>query len=305
MWLALGGNCAETEGASPFPVDNPPLPCYNVPIENEVTPMRHYGLIGEKLGHSLSKPIHEAIFREMGIQADYRIIEIPKGDFVPRVQELLSTLDGFNVTIPYKQDVMPLLTHIDPAAADIGAVNTVLCDTRKGYNTDAAGFMGMLRHYGIDPTKGEHSYILGSGGTAKTVRASLAMMGAKHVTVVSRHPEGEGQISYAEFYEVFPRTGGTIVNASSAGMWPRKDEDNICAIHPSRVDEMMRYALGVADVMYNPPHTFLTQAAERAGVPWCTGLYMLVAQAVEAEKRWQGCDIPDELILKIMTEVAI
>ena len=52
MWLALGGNCAETEGASPFPVDNPPLPCYNVPIENEVTPMRHYGLIGEKLGHS-------------------------------------------------------------------------------------------------------------------------------------------------------------------------------------------------------------------------------------------------------------
>ena len=72
--------------------------------------MRHYGLIGEKLGHSLSKPIHEAIFREMAIQADYRIIEIPKGDFVPRVQELLSTLDGFNVTIPYKQDVMPLLT---------------------------------------------------------------------------------------------------------------------------------------------------------------------------------------------------
>lgn len=267
--------------------------------------MRHYGLIGEKLGHSLSRPIHEAIFRELGIQADYRIIEIPKNDFTPRVQELLSTLDGFNITIPYKQDVMPLLARIDPAAAAIGAVNTVLCGEKCGYNTDAAGFMGMLQHYGIDPTRGEYSYILGSGGTAKTVLASLKMMGADKVITVSRHPEGEGQISYADFYEVFPRTGGTIVNASSAGMWPRKDEDNICAIHPSRVDEMMRCALGVADVVYNPPHTFLTQAAERAGVPWCTGLYMLVAQAVEAEKLWLKRDIPDELILKIMEEVKI
>ena len=285
------------------PVDNPAPPCYNVPIENEVTCMQHYGLIGEKLGHSLSKPIHEAIFREMGIEADYRIIEIPKNDFTTCVQELLSTLDGFNITIPYKQDVMPLLARIDPAAAAIGAVNTVLCGEKCGYNTDAAGFMGMLRHYGIDPTRGEYSYILGSGGTAKTVLASLKMMGADKIVTVSRHPEGEGQISYADFYEVFPRTGGTIVNASSAGMWPRKDEDNICAIHPSRVDEMMRYALGVADVVYNPPHTFLTQAAERAGVPWCTGLYMLVAQAVEAEKLWQHCDIPSDLIEKIMGEV--
>ena len=266
--------------------------------------MKHYGLIGEKLGHSLSRPIHEAIFREMGIDADYRIIEIPKNEFVPRVQALLATLDGFNITIPYKQDVMPLLCAIDPAAAEIGAVNTVICGEKRGFNTDAAGFMGMLRHYGIDP-RGQSCFILGSGGTAKTVRACLGMMGARTVTVVSRHPEGEGQISYANFYERFPQTGGVIVNASSAGMWPRKDEDNICAIHPSRVDEMMRYALGVADVVYNPPHTFLTKAAERAGVPWCTGLYMLVAQAVEAEKLWLGRDIPDELILQIMKEVAI
>ena len=282
---------------------NPPW--YNARIQKEGDAMKHYALIGEKLGHSLSRPIHEAIFREMGIDADYRIIEIPKADFVPRVQELLSTLDGFNITIPYKQDMMPLLSAIDPAAAEIGAVNTVLCHEKRGFNTDAAGFMGMLRHYGIDPAKGEHSYILGSGGTAKTVKACLKMMGAQQVTVVSRHPGAADEISYTDFYDIFPQTGGTIVNASSAGMWPRKDEDNICAIHPSRVDEMMRYALGVADVVYNPPHTFLTQAAERAGVPWCTGLYMLVAQAVEAEKLWQGCNIPDELILKIMQEVAI
>lgn len=267
--------------------------------------MKHYGLIGEKLGHSLSRPIHEAIFRETGIDADYRIIEIPRGSFAEETRRLLDTLDGFNVTIPYKQDVMPLLRDIDPAAAEIGAVNTVFCQARKGFNTDAAGFMGMLRHYGIDPAKGEHSYILGSGGTAKTVRACLRRMGARCVTVVSRHPAQPDEISYTDFYEVFPRTGGTIVNASSAGMWPRKDEDNICAIHPSRVDEMMRYALGVADVVYNPPHTFLTKAAERAGVPWCTGLYMLVAQAVEAQSLWQGMPMPEGLTEKIMKEMSI
>lgn len=265
--------------------------------------MKHYGLIGEKLGHSLSRPIHEAIFRELGIDADYRIIEIPRDHFKQETQRLLEELDGFNITIPYKQDVMPLLRRIDPAAAEIGAVNTVLCREGVGFNTDAAGFMGMLRHYGIDPTRGEYSFILGSGGTAKTVRACLKRMGAEKVITVSRHPEGGEQISYADFYTLFPQVGGTIVNASSAGMWPRRDEDNICAIHPSRVDEMMRHALGVADVVYNPPHTFLTQAAERAGVPWCTGLYMLVAQAVEAEAIWQGREIPADLIPKIMDEV--
>ena len=267
--------------------------------------MKHYGLIGEKLGHSVSEPIHNAIFRELGIDADYRIIEIPREDFAARTEELLSTLDGFNITIPYKQEIMPLLAEIDPAAADIGAVNTVRCGERRGFNTDAAGFIRMLEHYGIDPARGEYSYILGSGGTAKTVRACLKRMGAAKIVTVSRHPEGEGQISYADFYEVFPRTGGTIVNASSAGMWPRKDEDNICAIHPSRVDEMMRHALGVADVVYNPPHTFLTQAAERAGVPWCTGLYMLVEQAVQAEAIWQGHPMPEGLTEKIMREVKL
>ena len=265
--------------------------------------MRHYGLIGEKLGHSLSRPIHEAIFSHLGIDADYRIIEIPREAFAQEAEQLLATLDGFNVTIPYKQDVMPLLASIDPLAAQIGAVNTVVCGEKRGYNTDAAGFMGMLRHYGIDVAGAPHCWILGSGGTMKTVRASLWEMGAKGVTVVSRHPGAEDEIGYADFYDRFPQTGGLIVNASAAGMWPRKDPDNICAIHPDRVDEMMRYATGVADVVYNPPETFLARAAKKAGLPWCTGLYMLVAQAVEAQSIWQGREMPDGLIEQIMQEV--
>ena len=265
--------------------------------------MKHYGLIGEKLGHSLSRPIHEAIFAHAGIDADYRIIEIPREVFREEAEGLLASLDGFNITIPYKQDIMPLLEAIDPLANEIGAVNTVICGEKRGFNTDAAGFMGMLEHYGIDVAGAPHCFILGSGGTMKTVRACLKEMGAKGVTVVSRHPGAEDEISYADFYERFPQVGGLIVNASAAGMWPRKDVDNICAIHPDRVDEMMRYATGVADVVYNPPETFLTQAAARAGKPWCTGLYMLVAQAVEAESIWQGRKMPEGLIEKIMQEV--
>ncbi len=265
--------------------------------------MRHYALIGEKLGHSLSKPIHEAIFREMGIDADYRIIEIPREDFTREVPRLMAELDGFNVTIPYKQDVMPLLDTLDPMAGMIGAVNTVVCGEKRGFNTDAAGFMGMLNHYGIVPRRSEYSYILGSGGTAKTVRACLQRMDARNVRVVSRHPEGPEEISYADFYTRFPETGGLIVNASSAGMWPRKDPENVCAIHPSRLEEMISHAHAAADVVYNPPETLLTKAAKKAGIPWCTGLYMLAAQAVEAQKIWQGREIPEELIEKIMGEV--
>ena len=295
--------------------------------------MRHYGLIGEKLGHSLSRPIHEAIFAHAGIDADYRIIEIPRDRFTQEAEGLLASLDGFNITIPYKQDIMPLLDAVDPLADAIGAVNTVVCGEKRGFNTDAAGFMGMLQHYGIDVAGAPHCFILGSGGTMKTVRACLKEMGAKGVTVVSRHPgaapevgqgptnaghcsqcpsvasaastvmAGVDEISYADFYERFPQIGGLIVNASAAGMWPRKDPDNICAIHPDRVDEMMRYATGVADVVYNPPQTFLTQAAAKAGKPWCTGLYMLVAQAVEAEAIWQDRKMPAGLVEKIMQEV--
>lgn len=268
--------------------------------------MKHYALIGEKLGHSLSRPIHEAIFEALGIEADYRIIEIPRDNFESETKKLLGTLDGFNVTIPYKQMVMPLLDEISPDASAIGAVNTVVTGASNiGHNTDAPGFIRMLERYGIDPSKSEHSFILGSGGTSKTVLACLRQMGAKQVTVVSRHPEKDGEITYAEFYDLFPQVGGTIVNASAAGMWPRKDPDNICAIHPYRVDEMMRYAHGVADVVYNPPHTFLTQAAERAGLPWCTGMYMLVEQAVQAQAIWQGREMPAGLTDKIMREVKL
>ena len=250
--------------------------------------MKHYALIGEKLGHSLSVPIHEGIFRRLGIAADYRLIEIPRNRLACEVSRLLATLDGFNVTIPYKRDVISLLDEIDPAAQAIGAVNTVVTGSVSvGYNTDVTGFIAMLRRYGISP-EGKPCYVLGSGGTSHTAVASLHRMGAKSVTVVSRHP-GEEEISYAQLEQEF---SGVLVNTTPAGMLYQQDT---CPIREDALPGILRRATGVADIIYNPPETVLTAAARRLGVPACTGMTMLIAQAVEAESIWQGYPMPDGL----------
>lgn len=264
--------------------------------------MKHYALLGEKLGHSLSVPIHEAIFRRMGIDADYRLIELPRDTFAEDARRLLGELDGLNVTIPYKQEIMPLLDAIAPQAAAIHAVNTVVKGASTvGYNTDAAGFAAMLRRFGIDPA-GQVCYVLGGGGTSNTARYVLREMGAAAVHVVSRRPGNEGILDYDRFHASLLTTGGLIVNTTPAGM---KNVADTCPIAPNRLEEAMRHASGVVDAIYNPPETVLTLAAKKAGIPACTGLYMLIRQAVEAETLWQGCPMPDDLTDTLMKELTL
>lgn len=270
---------------------------YNISY-TEVRFMRHYALIGEKLGHSLSAPIHQAIFQRLGIKADYRLIEVPREDFSPTVSRLIQEMDGINVTIPYKQDVMPLLETIAPEALAIGAVNTVVKGRHIcGHNTDIYGFTAMLEHFGIDPA-GQRCYVLGGGGTSKTACAALARMGAKSVTVVSRRPQ-EGQINYQQLNEEF---SGILVNTTPAGMLYQKDP---CPIAESDLPGILARAQGVADVIYNPPETPLTAAAKAAGVPACTGLYMLIHQAVAAEALWQERSMPEDLTETLMKELKL
>ena len=260
--------------------------------------MKHYALIGEKLGHSMSVPIHEAIFRHMGIEADYRLVELSREGFRQGVAELMQSMDGFNVTIPYKQDVIPLLHSIDPAARAIGAVNTVLTgDSCRGFNTDVSGFTTMLRMHGISP-EGRPCYVLGGGGTSRTACTALRQMGASRVTVVSRQP-AEGQIGYDQLTEEF---SGILVNTTPAGMWPRVDG---CPVSADALPSILRRAEGVADVIYNPPETVLTAAAKKYDVPACTGMSMLIAQAVEAESIWQGFPMPEDLTPTLVKELKL
>ena len=264
--------------------------------------MKHYALLGEKLGHSLSVPIHEAIFERLGIDADYRLMELPRATFAEAARRLLGELDGFNVTIPYKQEIMPLLDEIAPQAAAIHAVNTVVTGRASiGHNTDAAGFEAMLRRYGIDPA-GQVCYVLGGGGTSNTARYVLRQMGAKEIYVVSRQPGDAHVLDYDRFHMSLLATGGLIVNTTPAGM---KNVADTCPIAPERLEEAMRHASGVVDAIYNPPETVLTRAARAAGIPACTGLYMLIRQAVEAEALWQGRPMPDGLTDTLMKELKL
>ena len=257
--------------------------------------MLHFGLIGEHLGHSLSVPIHQALYTRLGLDADYRLIEISKADLQDRVFSLFQELDGFNITIPYKTDVIPMLASLDHAAESMGAVNTVDCANRKGYNTDAPGFAAMLRHHGMD-VQGKPCFVLGTGGASKAVVAALKDEGASSITLVSRTPR-EGVISYDQLPDAF---SGYLINCTPAGMWPKVEG---CPISKEVLSAILPRALGVADVIYNPPETCLTLAAKEAGVPACTGLYMLVAQAVVAESIWLKRELPEDLPSLLMKDI--
>ena len=132
--------------------------------------MQYFGLLGAKLGHSLSPQIHGMIFEELGIDADYKLLELPAEALKTAVPELAQSYTGVNVTIPHKIEVMPFLDSISDEAAAIGAVNTISFSNGKscGYNTDWLGFGMMLEYYGIK-AEGKKAAVLGIGGASRAV----------------------------------------------------------------------------------------------------------------------------------------
>ena len=259
--------------------------------------MKTYVLIGEKLGHSLSVPIHQAIFRRLGLDASYRLQEIAAGQFEEATAQLLREVDGMNVTIPYKQRILPLLDGLDPMAAQAGAVNTVVCHAGKltGYNTDIFGFETMLRMNRIQAAQ-ESCFILGTGGAARAVAVALQDMGAQEIVFVSRHPQ-PGQIGYNELRERFH---GLLINCTPVGMYPHA---GLCPVPDPVLQDMLPVMSGCVDLIYNPPETELTARCRASGIPVCSGLSMLVAQALEAERLWQNTEIPAEMIDDILQEM--
>ena len=173
-----------------------------------------YGLIGEKLGHSFSKVIHERL-----CGYEYDLLPLPReevGPFLTRRE-----FAGINVTIPYKETVLPYLTYIDPVARSIGAVNTIVNRDGLlfGYNTDAAGLADLLRANGF-AVAGKKILVLGSGGTSKTACAVAQSLGARQVLVVSRRPSGPGQISYEQAAAGHADAEG-LFNTTPVGMFPK------------------------------------------------------------------------------------
>ncbi len=240
-----------------------------------------FALLGEKLGHSFSPQIHQAL-----AGCDYQLLPTPP----EAVADLFRRRDfrGLNVTIPYKQTVMPLCDEIDPRAAAIGAVNTVVNRGGRltGYNTDIDGLIYLARRTGVDMA-GKKVVILGSGGTGRTARAAAGELGAAEIVTVSRGGEDN--------YETLSRHADAqvLLNTTPVGMYPN------CGVSPVSLDAFPHLE-GVLDVVYNPLRTALLLEARERGLPCSCGLPMLVAQAWRAEELFTGSAIPAETVEAVL-----
>ncbi len=247
-----------------------------------------YGLIGEKLGHSFSAEIH-------GYLADYTytLTEVAREDFDAYAKS--RDFKAINVTIPYKEAIIPYLSYIDEGAKEIGAVNTVVNKNGElyGYNTDFFGLSSLVKKIGVS-LSGLKVAILGTGGTSKTARAVAKSLGAGEILTVSR-TAGDGVITYAELYEKHSDIE-YIINTTPVGMYPK--------IFDTPVDISLFTKLrGIADAIYNPLRTPLVLSAKERNIPAEGGLYMLVAQAVRASEIFLDTEYDENIISKIYDKV--
>lgn len=248
-----------------------------------------YGLIGAHLPHSFSAVIH-------GMIAPYTYT----------LQELTAEeIDGFmtgrdfraiNVTIPYKQTVIPYLDEIAPQAEAIGAVNTIVNRDGKlfGYNTDFGGMSALIRRLGLD-LNGKKVLILGTGGTSKTAKAVAESLGASTVLRVSRGGN-EDALTYDQAYACHS-DAQILINTTPCGMFPN------AGVSPVDLDRFPALE-GVIDAVYNPLRTDLILCAKKKGLKAEGGLYMLVAQAVLAAEHFMDTSLPDTLIDEIFDKLS-
>ena len=244
-----------------------------------------YGLIGETLGHSASKEIHEQL-------ADYCYEPHPLSrEEFPGFMEA-KNFKAINVTIPYKQAVIPYLTAMDDSARAIGAVNTIVNRGGKlfGYNTDMPGFIYMVKKNKID-IKNKKVVILGNGGASQAIQAGVKKMGAKQMVIVGNRTLSEGVITYEVCFRDH-NDADIIVNTSPVGMYPKIDISPVDLLH-------FPHCEAVVDIIANPLTTKLVAQARDLGMKGITGLEMLVAQAKYAAEIFLDTMIPDKKIEEI------
>lgn len=230
-----------------------------------------FGLLGRKLGHSYSPQIHALL-------GDY---EYPLYEKEPEeIEEFMTSgnFNGMNVTIPYKETVIPYMSQLSDTAKKIGSVNTVtrMPDGKLyGDNTDYYGFSYMLESAGFD-VKDKKVIVLGNGGASKTVVCVCTDKGAKEVTVISRRSETDNYENISKHYDA-----DYIINTTPVGMYPDNGKSPIEL-------ELFKSCKGVADLIYNPSKTQLLLDAQKLSIPAVNGLTMLCAQGVKAAESFIG-----------------
>lgn len=236
------------------------------------------GLVGKDVSKSDSKRIHTFILNALGYQVEYENISASPAEFDGVARYLMGDFDGFNITIPYKRDIMGYLDEIVGDAAEFGAVNTVVPSTRTGYNTDGWGFMQMLRLFGVE-VKGKTVLILGAGGAGRSSAVALKNAGARAFLYQRRREElletcaqlGVGAASD-------PEAGGyqIVINATGVGM------HNTVGVSPVSVKAFAGAEVAV-DLIYKPKVSEFLRLAAECGIQTVSGGAMLFLQAYYAD----------------------
>ena len=245
--------------------------------------MDKYGLIGYPLGHSFSISYFNQKFADEGINATYENFEIPSIDDLPEIIDRYPNLRGLNVTIPYKEKVIPFLDSISPEARAIGAVNVIRVTHQKnktllkGYNSDVIGFTQSIEPM-IDPKWHKKALILGTGGASKAINYGLKSLGIEPV-FVSRY-ERPGTIQYQSITPDVVHEYNVIVNCTTLGMYPNTDE---C---PQLPYEAMDSHTILYDLIYNPDQTLFMRNGAKYGAEVKNGLEMLLLQAFASWEFW-------------------
>ncbi len=268
------------------------------------------GVIGDPIEHTMSPVMHNAAFREIGMDYVYLPFRVARDEIGKAIAGMRSlNLAGLNVTIPHKISVVPFLDELDSLARKIGAVNTVVNDRGVlwGYNTDASGFLQAMLDKGVKPDN-KKVVVLGAGGAARAICYILAESGAS-LSILNRALEMEWARNLAaEISVAFDRDASAmelnsdnlakvmpgsdiLVNATSVGMSPNTRETPVPA-------ELLESVPIVFDIVYNPVQTRLRSEAEQAGALTISGLDMLVCQGALSFEKWTGQKAPLEVMKK-------
>lgn len=265
--------------------------------------MKLFGLTGFPLGHSMSPVIHRELFRISGIDGEYGLFEIEPEKLKSSFGEL-KKLSGFNVTIPHKINVIPMLDELDEKAALFGAVNTVSVGKKtKGFNTDCDGFLRAVKMAGI--SLDGRVLLCGSGGVSRMFAFEAVLAGCS-LTIAVR----EADIPAANTLKAEIKTKldkeikvknikdvsegyNLIINGTPVGMYPHTD----ACILPK---EIIQKSEAVFDAVYNPEETLFIKYAKEAGLKYSNGLSMLVWQAAVAEEIWNNVSFSEEDIKKVI-----
>ncbi len=280
-------------------------------------PFQLYGIFGYPLGHTLSPRMQEAAFEASGIKAYYLVLELDRSHFhklMKGISRLL--LNGFNVTVPYKGEILPYLDGLSPEAKAVKAVNTVYRSGSRwvGTNTDIYGFLTSLRHDGRFNPRGKKVLVLGAGGSARAVVYGLAKQGAREIQMAARRPLRARAI-IRDFKKSFRKTtfeaftlkqndlkkalqnADLVVNTTSVGLDPRdRSLIPVSVIPPANRGRKILFF----DLIYHRPTEFLKNAG-RKGHSAVGGLGMLLFQGARAFEYWTGKKAPVTVMRKALT----